>query len=80
MLYKDPCVNADVRRRVERSDAFVRAAEANQTTDYGDQYMRLAITFDTSASRYARLTPHLFVAAGRFLGTGRIEYAVHRVA
>jgi hypothetical protein len=42
--------------------------------------MRLAITFDTGASRYAWLTGHLFVAAGRQLGTGRIEYAVHRVA
>jgi len=65
---------------VQQTDAFKRAAETDQPTDWLDQYMRLAIQFDTGAGRYAWLTQSLFVAAGRLLGTGRIEYAVHRVA
>jgi len=35
--------------------------------------------FDTGAPRYRWLTTGLFVAAGRRLGTGHIEYAVHRI-
>jgi len=31
------------------------------------------------APRYRWLTTSLFVAAGRLLGTGHIEYAVHRI-
>jgi hypothetical protein len=65
---------------VQQTDAFKRAAETDQPTDWLDQYMRLAIQFDTGAGRYAWLTHSLFVAAGRLLGTGKIEYAVHRVA
>lgn len=32
---------------VEQSDGFKRAAETNRPTDWADQYMRLAIRFDT---------------------------------
>jgi hypothetical protein len=41
--------------------------------------MRLSITFNTGDARYDRLNKSRFVAAGRLLGTGRIEYAVYRV-
>ena len=41
--------------------------------------MRLALCFDTGAARYRWLTTSLFVAKGRLLGTGSIEYAVYRV-
>jgi hypothetical protein len=41
--------------------------------------MRLAITFETGDERYEWLNEGLFVARGRLLGTGRIEYAVYRV-
>ena len=41
--------------------------------------MRLSITFDSGDARYQWLNKSLFVAAGRLLGTGRIEYAVYRV-
>ena len=41
--------------------------------------MRLAITFDTGAERYRWLNIRLLVAAGRLLGTGKIEYAIHRI-
>jgi hypothetical protein len=37
------------------------------------------VTFDGGGARYAWLNRSPFVAAGRLLGTGRIEYAVYRV-
>jgi hypothetical protein len=64
---------------VQQTEAFKRAAEADRPTDWPDQYMRLSIRFNTGAERYHWLNTSLFVAAGRLLGTGRIEYAVHRV-
>ena len=64
---------------VQRTDRFVAAADADRPTDWADQYMRLAVRFDTGAARYRWLNESLFVAAGRLLGTGRIEYAIHRV-
>ena len=65
---------------VQQTDAFKKAAEADQQTDWSDQYMRLMIRFDTGAERYRWLNQWLFIAKGRLLGTGRIEYAVMRVA
>lgn len=64
---------------VQQTDAFAKAAESDSPTDWDDQYLRLAVTFDTGAEPYRWLTQSLFVAAGRLLGTGNIEYAVHRV-
>ena len=34
---------------VEQTDKFKQAATADQSTDWGDQYMRLAMNFDTGA-------------------------------
>jgi hypothetical protein len=64
---------------VEQTPTFTAAAGGDRPTDWGDQYMRLAISFDTGVPRYAWLNTSLFVAAGRLQGTGRIEYAVFRV-
>jgi Protein of unknown function (DUF3237) len=64
---------------VEQTDAFRSAAEANRETGWSDQYMRLVINFETGADQYRWLAQSFFVAAGRLLGTGRIEYAVHRL-
>jgi hypothetical protein len=64
---------------VEQTEAFKRAAEADRETQWHDQYLRLAIRFDTGAERYRWLNTNLFVAAGRLLGTGRIEYTVCRL-
>jgi hypothetical protein len=64
---------------VEQSEAFLRAATEDGHTDWDDQYMRLAITFETGDDRYRWLNENLFVARGRLLGTGRIEYTVYRV-
>ena len=64
---------------VQQTDSFKQAAEANQPTEWNDQYMRLTIRFDTAAERYRWLNTSLFVAKGRLLGTGNIEYAVYRL-
>ena len=64
---------------VERSDAFVKAAEADEPTDWGDQYMRFAMTFDTGAERYRWLNESLFLAEGHILGTNELEYRIYRV-
>jgi uncharacterized protein DUF3237 len=65
---------------VEQSDAFVAAAEADRETAWEDQYMRMALRFSTDAERYTWLSQSLFVARGRILGTGRVEYEVFRVS
>jgi hypothetical protein len=65
---------------VEQTDAFVAAAEQDRETSFADQYMRLVLTFDTGATEFQWLTRSIFVAAGRLLGTGRIEYAVYRLS
>ena len=64
---------------VQQTKAFTAAAENDAETSWSEQYMRLAVDFDTGAAAYQWLTQSLFVAAGRFLGTGHIEYAVCRV-
>ncbi len=64
---------------VEQTASFKRAAQADHETQWNDQYMRLAIRFDTGAEQYRWLNTNLFVAAGRLIGTGRIEYAVCRL-
>jgi uncharacterized protein DUF3237 len=65
---------------VEQTDGFKTAAEVNRETHWEDQYMRLALRFDTGAQKYRWLNQSLFVARGRLLGTGHIEYDVYRVA
>ena len=64
---------------VQQTDSFKQAAEANQPTEWNDQYMRLTNRFDTGAERYRWLNTSLFVAKGRLLGTGNIEYTVYRL-
>jgi hypothetical protein len=64
---------------VQQTDTFKRAAEANQPTSWDDQYMRLMIHFDAGAEKYRWLNTSLFIAKGRLLGTGHIEYAVARL-
>jgi hypothetical protein len=64
---------------VHASDAFQRAVEADGSTEWDDQCMRMALAFDTTAERYAWLTQSLFLARGRLRGARAIEYEVHRV-
>jgi Protein of unknown function (DUF3237) len=64
---------------VERTVAFNRAADSGGSTGWDDQYMRMFMTFDTGAERYAWLNQHLFLARGRLAGPAEIEYEIYRV-
>ncbi len=64
---------------VHASDAFLRAVEQEGPTGWDDQYMRMALEFDTTAERYAWLTQSLFLARGRLPAAKAIEYEVYRV-
>jgi hypothetical protein len=64
---------------VHASAAFARAVEHDTSTDWNDQYMRMALMFDTTSPRYAWLTHNLFLARGRLRAAKSIEYEVYRV-
>jgi hypothetical protein len=64
---------------VERTEAFVNAANENRSTGWDDQYMRMVMTFDTGAERYRWLNESLFIARGRLISTTEIEYEIFRV-
>lgn len=64
---------------VEPTDAFRSAAAHDTPTEFGDQYMRMVVRFDTGAERYRWLHQSVFVARGRLLGANAIEYEVCRV-
>lgn len=63
----------------QASPAFTRAVESDSPTQWTDQYMRMALSFDTTSARYAWLTQNLFIARGRLLGAKTLEYEVFRV-
>jgi hypothetical protein len=65
---------------VGQSEAFKQAATEDRETGWDDQYMRLAVTFETGDERYRWLNESLFVARGKLLGTGKIEYTIYRVS
>ena len=64
---------------VHASTAFVQAVEKDQPTRWEDQYMRMALSFETGSPRYQWLMQSLFIARGRLLGSKSIEYDVYRV-
>ena len=64
---------------VQQTERFGAAAEADQPTDWVDQYMRLALRFETGAQQYLWLNTSLFIAKGRLLGTGHRIRGVPRV-
>jgi hypothetical protein len=64
---------------VEASAAFAAAVEHDTATDWDDQYMRMALFFETGVPRYRWLTESLFLARGRLRGAKAIEYEVHRL-
>jgi hypothetical protein len=64
---------------VQATEAFTRAVATNGSTQWNDQYMRMALTFDTAAPRYSWLVEHLFIARGRLTGAYDLEYEVFRV-
>ena len=64
---------------VEQTDAFKQAASADRETSWDDQYMRMVVSFETGDERYRWLGESIFVARGRILGTGRVEYTIYRL-
>ena len=64
---------------VHATEAFNRAIENNTATRWKDQYMRMALMFDTTSVKYAWLVRHLFLARGRLLAAKTIEYEVYCV-
>jgi hypothetical protein len=58
---------------------FWQMTGATLEGQWDDQYMRMALTFDTSDERYAWLMTSLFIARGRLLSGKAIEYDVYRV-
>jgi Protein of unknown function (DUF3237) len=64
---------------VEATDTFNSAAEAGGETVWADQYMRMFMSFDTGAERYAWLNRSLFIARGRLAGPSEIEYEIYRL-
>jgi Protein of unknown function (DUF3237) len=64
---------------VEQTDAFKAAAEAGGETGWEDQYMRMVMSFDTGAEKYAWLNKSLFIAEGRLAGPAAIEYVIYRI-
>ena len=69
----------EYRGLVQATDAFNTAVEHDRSTQWADQYMRMAMWFDTANPAYGWLTHHLFLARGRLLGTRTVEYDVYRV-
>jgi hypothetical protein len=64
---------------VHATDAFNKAVATDAATEWGDQYMRMALMFETSSAKYAWLTQHLFLARGRLLAAKVLEYDVYCV-
>ena len=64
---------------VERTEVFKAAAEKGTETGWTDQYMRMAMRFDTGVEKYAWLNESLFIAEGRLAGPKEIEYKIYRV-
>lgn len=64
---------------VQQTEAFKRAASESRETKWMDQYMRMFMTFDTGAEKYAWLNQSLFIAEGRLISASELEYQIYRV-
>jgi hypothetical protein len=64
---------------VQATEPFTAAVRDNGSTEWHEQYMRMAMTFDTTSDKYRWLTQHLFMARGRLLGAKLLEYEIYRV-
>jgi hypothetical protein len=61
------------------TDDFNRAVANNTPTGWDDQYMRMAVMFETDTGKYAWLAQHLFLARGRLRAARSLEYDVYLV-
>ena len=75
----DAIVLLEYRGIVQASKAFLTAVEKDTSTQWAEQYMRMALTFETASPRYQWLVQSLFLARGRLLGSKSIEYEVYRI-
>lgn len=64
---------------LELNEATMAASTSDATTDFGDQYFRIAARMETGDERYAWVNTTLFVGRGRMHETG-VEYELFRVA
>lgn len=64
---------------IRPSERFVAAIASGDSTEFGDQYMRIAPQFEVGAGRYAWLAKSLFIGRGRLTGPGAIAYELYRV-
>ena len=64
---------------VERTEAFKAAAEKGTKIGRTDQYMRMAMRFDTGIEKCACLNESLFVAERRLVAAQAIEYRIYNV-
>jgi len=65
---------------VQSTEAFKHVAEHGGETRFDDQYVRMAMFFETGAAHYAWLNQSLFAAEGRLIERDRLEYRVYRIA
>lgn len=64
---------------IEQMPAFMKVTKENRAISWDDQYMRLVMRFDIGAEHYRWLNTSLFIAKGRLIRTGSVEYEVFRV-
>lgn len=64
---------------IRATQRFLAALGADEATEFGDQYMRMAPVFEVGADRYAWLRENVFVGRGRLAGPLAITYEIYRV-
>ena len=65
---------------VEQTQTFKTAASQHRPTQFADQHLRITMQFETGEPTCRWLTQSLFIARGRLLGNGHLEYEVYRVS
>jgi hypothetical protein len=64
---------------VEQSDAFLRAIERNEGTQWEDHYFRIRPVLESAHPAYVWVNTTLFLGEGRVVVPGTVEYRVYRV-
>jgi hypothetical protein len=64
---------------LEMNETLGNALGSGGETQFADAYLRTAPRLECGDARYAWVNHTLFVAAGRLLGGGHVEYRVYRV-
>ncbi len=64
---------------LEMNAALTNALGTGAETQFADAYLRTTPRMECGDARYAWVNHTVFVAAGRLLGGGHVEYRVYRV-